>query len=124
VHVADQLLRDRARSAPLAEDVVLQSSGDSDDVDSIVLIEAVVLDGDEREGQILRQRPDRNVDANLVTYLADHGSVTRQDDGRLRHRYDPRGIAGRGPLFLCSSRRWDDCQRDSERCGAEQRVSA
>jgi hypothetical protein len=48
VHVADELLRDCARAARTAEEVVLDRTGDADDVDAVVLIEAVVFYGDER----------------------------------------------------------------------------
>jgi len=43
VHVADELLGDRAGSAALAEDVVLERAGNADDVNAVVLIEPMVF---------------------------------------------------------------------------------
>jgi len=54
MHVADELLRDRARPASLAEDVVLEGTRDSNDIDSIVLVETVILDRNERVWQVFR----------------------------------------------------------------------
>src|SRR5688500_6441480 len=85
MHVADQLLRDRARSAALTENVVLQRPRDPDDIDAVVLKEAVIFDRDERERQIFRERSDRDIGAKLVADLADHRSVAREHDRRLRH---------------------------------------
>jgi hypothetical protein len=48
VHVADELLRDRARATRVALHGVLQRAGDPDDVDAVVLIKALILDGNER----------------------------------------------------------------------------
>ena len=53
MHVPDQLLCDGAGPATLAEDVVLERARDSDDVDAVVLIETVILYGDECVGEIL-----------------------------------------------------------------------
>src|SRR5687767_900063 len=48
MHVADELLSDRARAAPLlTEDPALDRSGDPDHVNTVVLVEASVLDGNE-----------------------------------------------------------------------------
>src|SRR5688500_6817050 len=88
MHVADQLLGDRARSAPLAEDVVLQRPRDPDDVDTVVLKEAVILDRDESERQVFGECPDVDVVAMFVAYLSDHRSVTREHDRSLWHRND------------------------------------
>src|SRR5262245_3068653 len=70
VHVADELLRDGARAAPLAEDVVFHRAEHADDVDAVVLIEALILDGDECLRDVLRQRLERDGRAPLATHLA------------------------------------------------------
>src|SRR5665213_3541396 len=44
VHVADQLLSDCACAAPITHDVVLDRAGDSNQVNTVVLVEALVLD--------------------------------------------------------------------------------
>src|ERR1051326_27872 len=62
VHVADELLRDGARPAPLAQEVVLDGSGNADQVDSVVLIEALILDGDERFANVRGKRRDRDAE--------------------------------------------------------------
>ena len=80
MHVADELLRDGARPAALAEDVVLERARDSNDVDSVVLVEAVILDRDERLREVLGQRPDRNAGANLLADLADQGAIAPQNE--------------------------------------------
>ena len=80
MHVANELLRDRARAATLSKNVVLQRAGDADDIDPVVLVEAVVLHGNERLWQILRQRFDRHTGADLLSDLADERSVACQDE--------------------------------------------
>ena len=54
MHVANELLGDGAGAAALTQDVVLERAGDADDVDAIVLIEAMVLDSDERLANVFR----------------------------------------------------------------------
>src|SRR5690349_17601215 len=71
MHVADELLRDGAGTASLAEDVVLQSAGDPDDINAIVLIEPVIFDGDECLAEVFGQRADRDTGADLLADLAD-----------------------------------------------------
>src|ERR1043166_307703 len=49
VQVADELLRDRAGAAPvLAKDLPFDRAEHAEHVDAVVLIEALVFDGDER----------------------------------------------------------------------------
>ena len=71
MHVADELLGNGAGAAALAEDVVPERTRDADDVNAIVLIEAVVLDGDECLRQVLWERLDRDAGANLLPDLPD-----------------------------------------------------
>src|SRR6185436_6417885 len=54
MHVPDELLGDRTRAARSAEDVVLDRPGDADEVHAVMLIKAVIFDGDERFRQIGR----------------------------------------------------------------------
>jgi hypothetical protein len=70
VHVAHKLLRDRARTADVPADGVLDGAGYADEVHAIVLVEALVFDGDERLRHVLRQRSQRDVDAILDTDFA------------------------------------------------------
>jgi hypothetical protein len=128
VHVADELLRDRARStAPLTEQFPLHGRCDADDVDAVVLVEALILDGDERRPDVLRQCPDRHARAPLAPGLTDERAVTAEDEGRLRERNDaPRLGAVAVPVLrslLSRLLRWgrrDDAgmQRQSEREGS------
>src|SRR6185437_3726759 len=71
MHVADELLGNGARAATLAEDVVLERARYTDDVDAVVLVEAVVLDRDEGVGQVIRQRLDRDIGSDLLANLTD-----------------------------------------------------
>src|SRR3970282_1205535 len=48
MHVADQLLRYCACATRVAANGVFQRAGDSNEVDAIVLIEALIFDRDER----------------------------------------------------------------------------
>src|SRR6185437_4859559 len=60
MHVADQLLRDGDRATPVAHDVVLYRAGDADEIDAVVLIEALILDRDERLAYVFGERANRN----------------------------------------------------------------
>ena len=72
VHVPDELLSDRARAtAPLAEELSLDRAGDADQVDTIMLIETLILDGDEGVREVTRQRSKRDTRAELTAYLTD-----------------------------------------------------
>ena len=89
MHVPDELLRDRARAAAMIagdplEDLALDGAGDADQVDAVVLVEALVLDGDERLADVLRQRANRDARARLAPDLADERPVAREDERRLR----------------------------------------
>src|SRR6266540_1340464 len=81
MHIADKLLRDGARSAPGAEYIVLERAGYADIVDAFVLVEAVVFDGDERLGQIARERADRNALTKLFSDLTDERAVACENEG-------------------------------------------
>src|SRR5882672_846117 len=105
MHVAHELLGYRAGSSALAEDVVLEGAGDADDIDSVVLVEAVIFHGNERLRQILRQRTDRYAGADLLTDLADERPIARQNQRRLRHRDDRPGLGVVGPRLLRSQQR-------------------
>src|SRR5690348_11209503 len=49
MHVSHELLRDRARAAPvLAKNLAFDCAEYADDVDAVMLVEALVFDGDER----------------------------------------------------------------------------
>ena len=63
---------------------VLQRAGDADDVDAVVLIEALILDGDERLADVPRQRAQRDERALLAPDLADQRAVAREHERRLR----------------------------------------
>ena len=70
-------------------------AGDADQVDAVVLVEALVLDGDERLPDVLGQRADRDARARLASDLADERAVAREHERRLRLRDDlPRRSGG------------------------------
>jgi hypothetical protein len=52
VHVANQLLRYRARSAAVTKKVVLDSPYNPNEVNTVMLPEAMILDRDKRVGEI------------------------------------------------------------------------
>ena len=95
MQVADELLRDRGCTPRPADDVVLDRTGDADDVDAVVLVEAVVLHRDEGLRHVLRQRLDGDDGAPLPSDLADQRAVARIDERRLRRLDDLPGLAGR-----------------------------
>jgi hypothetical protein len=79
MHVADQLLRDGARAARIAEHGVLESTRDAHEIDAVVLVEPLILDGHERLRHVLRQRLDRDARAPLSADLADERAIPRVD---------------------------------------------
>src|SRR5689334_21293938 len=88
MHVADELLRDRARTATVAKNVVFDRAGDSNDVDSVMLVEALVFDCDEGLADIPRKSPDRDVSAYLRPDFTDERAVARKYLRRLGLRHD------------------------------------
>src|SRR3954468_11633986 len=75
MHVAHELLRDRARSTAvlagdLLEELSLDGAGDTDQVHAIVLIEALVLHRNECLTDELRQRADGDTCPRLLADLA------------------------------------------------------
>jgi len=61
-----------------------------------VLVEALVLDRDERLRDVLRQRPNGHAGSHLATDLADRRAVAREDERRLGKRDDL-------PSFACAA---------------------
>jgi hypothetical protein len=120
VHVPDELLSDRARAtAPLAEELSLDRAGDADQVDTIMLIETLILDGDEGVREVTRQRSKRDTRAELTAYLTDEGSVTTENERRLGLSRDlPRlGVGWRdgcGALRRCHRGEERDLRRDGD----------
>jgi NAD+ synthase (glutamine-hydrolysing) len=121
MHVAHELLRNRARPASFSKDVVLEGAGDADDVHSVVLIEPVILDCDKGLRQILRQRFDPNVDADLLPDLADERSIAREHQGRLGHGDDRPGL-GIIDLALLRAHQGGDKQKRSSGKGAQRLI--
>ena len=98
VHVADQLLRDRARTAPtLTQELPLDSTGNADQIDTVVLVKALILHGDERVLEVSRHALEGDARSKLMADLSDERSIARQDERRLRYGHDlPRfGVNGR-----------------------------
>ena len=87
MHVPDEQLRDRARAAHVAADGVLERARDADEVDAVVLVEALVLDGDERRRHVARQRAERDARARP------RGRTRRSSTRRAR---TPRSTAAAG----------------------------
>ena len=112
MHVANELLRDRARpAAVLSEDFALDGAGDADDIDAVVLVEALVLDGDERLRHVRWERFDRHARPKLRPDLADQRAVARKDERRLRQLHDLPRLARLVRRVLCGDaarRRADD----------------
>ena len=88
MHVADELLRDRARAARMPAQRILERRGHAHDVDAVVLVEALILHGDERLAHVRRQRANRHAHAELAAELADQLPVAREHERRLRLRHD------------------------------------
>src|SRR5687767_14699007 len=74
MHVADEKLRYRAGPPALPENIVLDRSSDSDDVNAIMLVEALILDRDERLRHVLRERSKRHARAYLGSNFTDERS--------------------------------------------------
>src|SRR5205085_9244474 len=71
MHIADELLRDGARpTATLPKEPSLDRARDADEIDAVVLIEALVLDSDERVLEVTWQRAASDARAELMTDLA------------------------------------------------------
>src|ERR1039457_3844644 len=108
VHVADEQLRDGARAARPTEEIVLDGACDADHVHAVVLVESLVLAGNERFAHILRERADGDARAPFRSDLADEGAVARIDQRGLRRRDDlprlPGAFGGfwRRRLDLCA----------------------
>jgi hypothetical protein len=72
VHVADELLRYRARTTQTrAQQFSLYGRRHANQIDTIMLVEALILDGDKRVRQVAREAPERNARAELASNLAD-----------------------------------------------------
>jgi hypothetical protein len=108
MHVAHQLLRDRARAARVAADRVLECAGDADEVDAIMDVEALILDRDEGLADIQRQARERNAGPPLRPDLAEEGTLAAQDEGGLRRGDDLPGFAGRLRVGRCRHGRSGD----------------
>src|SRR5688572_5521293 len=84
VHVADELLRNRAGATWLAAHDVFDGPRDTDQVHTIVLVEAVIFDRDKRLREVFREGSQRHTRAPLRTDLTEHGTVAPEDDRGLR----------------------------------------
>jgi len=93
----------------LLEELALDRAGDADEVHAVMLIEALVLDGDERLADVLRQRADRDAGARLAADVAKHRAVACEDEGRLWLRDDLPDRTGAARL---RERRVGEQQRD------------
>jgi hypothetical protein len=62
-------------------------------VDAVMLVEALIFDGDECLRHILRKEANRDTGPQLLPYLADERAVACEDLGRLRLRHDLPGLA-------------------------------
>src|SRR6187402_3159868 len=71
VHVADELLRDRAGAARAATHGVLERAGNAYQVHAVVLVEALVLYGHEGLRDVFGKRRDRNARAQLDPHFTD-----------------------------------------------------
>jgi hypothetical protein len=80
MHVAHKLLRNRACPTTLTEDVVLERASDADYIDSVMLVEAVILDRDESLGQIFGQRSDGDIGPDLLSDLTNERAIARQHE--------------------------------------------
>ncbi len=112
MHVADEQLRDCACTPPVAKDVVLDGSRDADHVDAVVLVEALVLDGNEGLRDVFRKRAERNARSDLRPDLSDERAVAGEDLRGLRLRNYLPGFAFLRMQITSRSRREDDSQED------------
>ncbi len=105
MHVADELLGDRARTAhPPADKPVLQGADHPNDVHPVVLVESAVLDCDERQRDIWGERGERHARPDLPTDFPDERTIAPVHECRLRHVDDPPGIASEGRGRRCVGR--------------------
>src|SRR5688572_18523453 len=80
MHVADELLSDCARAASLlTEDPAFDRSGDSDHINTVVLVESSTLDGNERLRHVARQRSQCDTRAKLGADFGDQRAVPREN---------------------------------------------
>src|SRR6185369_3060229 len=130
VHVPDELLRDRARTAAMpardpVEQLALDGAGDADQIHAVVLIEALILYGDERLSDVLGQRADRDARPGFPSHLADERAIAGVDERRLRLGDDLPGLArparGRGGGRLYGGRLRGDRLRGYRRGRREER---
>src|SRR5436305_2779722 len=81
MHVPDELLRDRTRAtAPLAEQLALDCRRDADEVDAVVLVEPLILDGDEGLWQITGERSQAHRRPELAPNLPDERGIPAEDE--------------------------------------------
>ena len=113
MHVADKLLRDGARTARIAHYRVLHRRRDADQVDAVVLIEALVFDGNERLPDVARQRCDRDARAQLFAEFANDRTVTCQHHRRLWQWHNGCGIGSLRPKGGCREYCGEDCAEES-----------
>src|SRR6185437_12207858 len=119
MHVAHELLRNGACAARMSAERVLDGAGETDDVHAVMLIETLILHGNERLTHILRQRAERYARPELLADLADERTVARQNDRRLRWLHDLPGLPG---ALRGERRRESWRERSSERRDDEQRA--
>ena len=113
MHVADELLRDRAGATRIALHRVLQRARDADHVDAVVLIESLILDGDEGLANVARQRAEGDQRSFLAPDFADERAVAREHQRRLRgHDDTPRIVR---LAFLRGSRAGERSRHEQER---------
>src|SRR6187397_2293572 len=111
VHVADELLRDRAGAARAATHSVLERACNAHHVHAVVLVEALVLDGDEGLRDVFGKRRNGDARAQLDAHLTDQRSVAREDHRRLRRTDNPPRVGGVGARW----RRLCDCRLRGDR---------
>ena len=68
----------------LAEDLAFDRAGDADDVDAVMLVEALVFDRNECLRDVARERANRDAAAELDPDFADERAVARENLRRLR----------------------------------------
>src|SRR3569833_490487 len=79
MHVADELLRNRAAAAAIvADDLAEHRARYRASVDAVVLIEALIFDRDERLWHVPRQRLQRDAVTNLAADVADERAVASE----------------------------------------------
>ena len=89
-------LRDRARTPNVAlGDRILERARDADEVDTVVLVEALVLDGDECLADILGECANRHAQASFLANHANECAIATEHLRDLRGRDDLPRFAGR-----------------------------